>query len=110
MNVNQPFEAFNVPVTIVDPGPDGVRGNGDDGSIAAFNLDAAHLALTPLNVTMNVPNSDDDYYNWEVTGTKRMSNRWSLLAAYSWTKSSTTPAPTSANAFAPTRSCSRRTT
>ena len=88
VNTNQPFEAFNVPVTIVDPGPDGVRGNADDKSISAFNLDAAHLALTTTNnVTMNVPNSDDDYYTWELTGTKRMSNRWSLLAAYSFTKS-----------------------
>src|SRR5262249_43275952 len=89
VNTNQPFDAFNVPVTIVDPGPDGIRGNADDGApIQAFNLDAAHLAITTTNnVTMNVPNADDDYYTWELTGTKRMSDRWSLLAAYSWTKS-----------------------
>ena len=32
--------AFNVPVTIIDPGPDGVVGNGDDGPASAlFNLD-----------------------------------------------------------------------
>ena len=88
VNVNQPFSAFNVPVLITDPGPDGVRGNADDGApIQAYNLDAAHLALTTKNVTMNVTNSDDDYYTWELTGTKRMSNRWSLLATFAWTKS-----------------------
>jgi hypothetical protein len=88
VNVNQPFSAFNVPVLIPDPGPDGRLGTADDGApIAGFNLDAAHLALAPLNVTKNVPNSDDDYYTWEVTGTKRMSRRWSLLSTFSYTKS-----------------------
>jgi hypothetical protein len=89
VNVNQPFEAFNVPVAVRDPGPDGRLNTSDDGpSIQGFNLDAAHLALTtPLNVTMNVPGSKDDYYTWEVTGNKRFTNRWSLLAAFSWTKS-----------------------
>ena len=26
-------------------------------------------------------------HTFEITGTKRMSNRWSLLASYGWTKS-----------------------
>ena len=30
---------------------------------------------------------DADYHTFEITGTKRMSNRWSLLASYGWTKS-----------------------
>jgi hypothetical protein len=88
VNVNQPFDAFNVPVTIPDPGPDGVRGTADDGpGIPGYNLDAAHLALTPLNVTKNVPNSDDDYYTWEITGNKRFAKHWSLLSSFSYTKS-----------------------
>jgi len=89
VNVNQPFDAFNVPVTIPDPGPDGVRGTADDGpGILGYNLDAAHLALTtPLNVTKNVPNSDDDYYTWEITGNKRFAKHWSLLSSFSYTKS-----------------------
>jgi hypothetical protein len=87
VNVNQPFEAFNVPVAIRDPGPDGVLGNADDGpNINGFNLDAAHLALSPLNVTKNVPVTDD-YYTWEATANKRFSRRWSMLATYSITKS-----------------------
>lgn len=89
VNVNQPFSAFNVPVSIPDPGPDGRVGTSDDGSpIQGYNLDAAHLALTTTkNVTQNVPNSDDDYYTWEMTGNKRFTNRWSLLATFSWTRS-----------------------
>jgi hypothetical protein len=30
-NANRPLSAFNVPVTILDPGPDGVLRNADDG-------------------------------------------------------------------------------
>jgi outer membrane receptor protein involved in Fe transport len=86
LNANQPYDAFNVPVSIPDPGPDGVRGNADDGpAISAFNLAAAYLTLAPSNVTRNVPNSDTNYYTWEMTATRRMSRRWSLLATYSHT-------------------------
>jgi carboxypeptidase family protein/TonB-dependent receptor-like protein len=87
VNVSQPFSAFNVPVLVADPGPDGRYGTADDGTpIQAYDLDAAHLALSPNNVTQNVA-ANDDYYTWEITANKRMSNRWSLLATYAWIKS-----------------------
>ena len=51
-NANRPFGAFNEPVTVRDPGPDGTLGNTDDGpSITAFNLAAANLALPIVNTT-----------------------------------------------------------
>jgi hypothetical protein len=86
VNVNQPFDAFNVPILIPDPGPDGILRNADDGApIPGFNLAPEYLDLPPVNVTMNVPNSDDHFYTWETTGTKRMSNGWSLMASFSYT-------------------------
>ncbi len=85
-NANQPFSAFSVPVTIPDPGPDGVRGNGDDGaSFTAYNLAPEYLGLPVVNVFDNVDNATSDYYTWEVNATKRMSNRWSMMAAFSKT-------------------------
>src|SRR6185312_1224246 len=45
-NSSRPMSAFNVPVVIRDPGPDGVLNNADDGpGIPGFNLSAAALAL-----------------------------------------------------------------
>jgi hypothetical protein len=40
-----------------------------------------------VNIYDNVP-GDADYYTFELSGTKRMSNRWSLMAAFShtWTE------------------------
>jgi hypothetical protein len=84
-NANRPFEAFTVPVPIIDPGPDGVRGNSDDGGvITAFNLAPEYLALPVVNTYANVPGGSD-YYTWEITATKRMSNRWSALMSFSHT-------------------------
>ena len=55
-NANRPYSAFNVPVTVPDPGSGRRRGNGDDGaSIAAFNLAAENLALPVVNTYDNVP-------------------------------------------------------
>src|SRR5207249_10860104 len=72
-NLNRPISAFNVPVLIRDPGPDGVFGNADDGpSIAGFNLDAAHLALPIVNGLHNT-SGRDDFYTLELSASRRSS-------------------------------------
>ncbi len=84
-NANRPFSAFNVPTTVRDPGADGITGNADDGAtLPAFNLDAEYLALPVVNTRANVAGGAD-YYTWEATATKRMSNRWSGMFSYSHT-------------------------
>ena len=85
-NVNRPFSAYNIPLIIVDPGPDGVAGNGDDaGTIQGFNLDPTALALPSNNVTHNVPGYEGTYKTFEVSANKRHTNRWSMVASYSYT-------------------------
>ena len=89
INIARPYEAFTVPVSVQDPGPDGRRGTADDGgTIAAFDLAPEFRGVRPVNQTVNIPadRSNDDFHTFEVTGTKRMSNRWSLMASYGWTK------------------------
>jgi hypothetical protein len=86
INTNQPFGAFNVPVTVPDPGPDGVVGTSDDGSpFSAFNLATANLGLPTVTLVSYNPNFKSDYYTWEITGRKRLTNRWSLLASFAHT-------------------------
>jgi len=36
-------------------------------------------------LTTNLPDSDSEYYTWEITATKRQSGRWSLLASFTET-------------------------
>jgi hypothetical protein len=88
VNVNRPFDAYNVPIAVADPGPDGIRGNGDDGpSINAFNLSAAALALPVTNVQTNLPGKAE-FHNFEISGTRRQTGRWSLSGSFSmrWNK------------------------
>ncbi|MGE0816051.1 MAG: TonB-dependent receptor [Vicinamibacterales bacterium] len=87
-NANRPIDAFNVPITIRDPGPDGVLGNGDDGAgIPGFNLNPANLGLPVQNLTTNLPGKGQ-YDTIEVSAAKRQTGRWSLAAAFSkrWNK------------------------
>ncbi len=88
VNINRPYSAFTVPVTVPDPGPDSRVGTADDGAqISAFDLATEFRGLPVVNMTMNVDGGDADYHTFEITGTKRMSNGWSLLASYGYTKS-----------------------
>jgi outer membrane receptor protein involved in Fe transport len=84
-NANRPFSAFSVPVTVNDPGPDGIIANGDDGpSLTAYNLASEYVSLPVVNTYANVP-GNSDYYTFEATATKRMSNRWSGMFSFSHT-------------------------
>jgi outer membrane receptor protein involved in Fe transport len=83
-NTNRPYSAFTVPVTIVDPGPDGsVATAADNGaSYPGYNLDPAYLALPTVQQVANGTGASE-FWTWELTATKRMSNKWALLATFS---------------------------
>ncbi len=84
INALRPFGAFNVPVSVADPGPDGVAGNGDDGpAIAAFNLDDTSRGSN--NLSTNIDGYEGTYKTFEVSANKRYSNRWSMNASVSYT-------------------------
>src|SRR5581483_7002179 len=86
VNANRPFDAYNVPVPIRDPGPDGRAGTADDGTaFTAYNLAASNLSLPPVNITRNLNEETSDYYTWEITATRRETGRWSLLASFAET-------------------------
>jgi hypothetical protein len=83
-NPNRPYDAFSVPVSITDPGIDGRAGTADDGdSYQGYNLSAAALALPVLNVVQNGAGVSE-FWTFEATGTKRMSDGWSLLSTFSY--------------------------
>jgi hypothetical protein len=83
VNQNRPMDAYNIPITIRDPGPDGVLNNADDGpGIPGFNLSAAALAAPVVNVTTNLPGSAE-YQTIEFSANKRQSGRWSLQGSVS---------------------------
>ena len=82
VNQNRPMDAYNVPITIRDPGVDGVLGNGDDGAgIPGFNLSAAALAMPVANITANLPGSAE-FHTLEISANRRQSGRWSLQGSF----------------------------
>jgi len=86
IDVNRPLSAYDVPVSIVDPGPDGRLNTADDGAtITAYNLNAAVLSRPPQNITTNLPGVESDYYTWELTANKRDNGRVGLSASFAHT-------------------------
>ena len=86
INVSRPLSAYSVPVAVVDPGPDGRTGSGDDGgTVTAYDLTPESLNASPVNLTTGLPNSDSEYVTWEITATKRERRGWSMLASFTQT-------------------------
>ncbi len=85
INELRPFGAYNLPVTIIDPGPDGNAATlSDNGpNIDAFNLDTTTRGTS--NITMNIPGYEGTYKTLEFSASKRYSQRWSMNASFSYT-------------------------
>jgi hypothetical protein len=85
--INRPPSAWNIPITRIDPGPDGKLGTSDDGGPITYYAYPAALAgaANQLNMLVNDPRSET-FATIEVAATKRLSNRWQLMASYSATK------------------------
>jgi hypothetical protein len=86
VNTLRPASAFNVPVTIIDPGPDGsVATTADNGTFAFLNLDDPARGSSQL--TTNIDGYEGTYKTFEIAANKRYSRRWSMNASlsYTWT-------------------------
>ena len=86
VNSLRPDSAYDVPVTVTDPGADGVVGTSDDRPFSARNLNPALLGQSNQLVT-NVDGYEGTYKTLELSANKRYSKRWSALASlsYTWT-------------------------
>ena len=73
-NELRPMSAYNVPVSVVDPGT--------GQPIQLFNLD--DTTRGSRNVTKNVDGYEGTYRTFEVSANKRYSRRWSMTASFSY--------------------------
>jgi carboxypeptidase family protein len=90
-NLNRPVSAFNVPVTIHDPGPDGTLGAAGP-AIQAWNLNPPNVSLPVVNFLHNTPGTDD-FYTVELNANRRFRNGWSLNASYAYRWNRDNPVP-----------------
>src|SRR5688500_15509848 len=90
LNRFRPFEAYNIPVTNRDPGPDGRPGTADDGGMATYweysptRQVAQFEEFTPLVWPGAAANQTSKTI--AVAAIKRLSIRWQRVASYSATK------------------------
>jgi len=87
-NNRRPYEAYSIPITNRDPGPDGEVGNGDDGGLVTYHEFSPDLAGLDNEVMMpiNDPRADPTYKSFELAAVRRLANRWQFMVSYSATK------------------------
>jgi hypothetical protein len=83
INTLRPYDAYNIPITRRDPGPDGLLGTGDDaGNVTFYDYDPAYRGAAFVNSkTVNNTNSDS-FQSIEWTVTKRSTSRWMAQVSY----------------------------
>jgi hypothetical protein len=82
IDVGRPDTLWTVPVQVVDPGVDGRTGTADDGTLRAWSMSTVTAAQTQYQA----PGDNNSYYkNIDVTLTKRMSGRWSMITSFLYT-------------------------
>ena len=83
INTLRPYDAWNVPITRRDPGPDGVLGNADDaGPVTLYDYNVAYSGAKFVNAqTVNAANTDQ-FHSIEFTMTKRSSSKWMGQVSY----------------------------
>lgn len=81
-NPANPYDTFLT--TRPDNGRDGVAGTSDDGTFQFYNRTSTAVNRTYFT---NDRSYRQTYDGIEITGTKRMSNRWQMLAGYTYSQS-----------------------
>jgi hypothetical protein len=85
----RPYSVYTIPITNLDPGPDGKAGTADDPgtSVTYYDYPASYAgAAFQQPMLINDPKADSNYKSFEVSASKRLANRWQLMASYSATK------------------------
>ncbi len=100
--VDQNISLWNTlftPITLADPGRDGVLGTSDDQPITVYNQNQTGTVTSP--VTINDDRLAQRYNGFDIVVNRRYSNGWQTLAGYTYshTKVDLTSLSTPNNAF-----------
>ncbi|MBI3494007.1 MAG: carboxypeptidase regulatory-like domain-containing protein [Acidobacteria bacterium] len=83
---DRPYDAYSIPITKPVPGPDGVIGPNPQ-YITYYDFPAALAGRQfQSNELVNDPNATETFGTIELAATKRLSNRWQMMASFSATK------------------------
>jgi hypothetical protein len=83
LNLAQPFDAFTVTSTGVDPGPDNVTGTADDRSLLVYSVPRAVSGVTVERIVQMTDDESKNVYDaYGVTFNKQYSSNWSFLTSF----------------------------
>jgi hypothetical protein len=88
-NNKRPYSTYNIPVTGLDPGPDGRLNTADDTgrSFTYFEYAPALRGLAfEEGMLVNDPNNNQTYVGYELAASKRLANNWQFMFSYAATK------------------------
>jgi hypothetical protein len=110
VQVLRPYSVWNIPITQIDPGPDGnVNTTADNGGpVTIYDYPAAYrgVQFEPTMPTNRDSSRDDTYKGFEMTLTKRQSGGWMALGSFQmlknhiYTGTSATPSNPNQEVFA----------
>ena len=88
-NSLRPYEAYNIPITNRDPGPDGIVGSGDDtGNLITYYDYPASLAGAAFQKpwVVNDDKANSTFKTIEMQLSRRYADNWQFRASYSATR------------------------
>jgi hypothetical protein len=90
LNTKRPYDAYNIPISVPIPGPDGTMATADGRTITYHDFPASLAGRANQQfITINDPRSTEHHTTAEFQLTKRYSRRLQFLASYSATKNDT---------------------
>ena len=85
INAARRFENYTIPVSVVDPGPDGNAATTADNGPNLNLLNVDDVSRPANQVTETVPGYQGTYKTLEFSANKRYGNRWSMNSSFSYT-------------------------
>lgn len=90
LNPLRPYEVYTIPISRLDPGPDGALNTSDDTgqTLTYWDYPASYrgAAFEGVKLVNDDPKNDSTYKTIEFAATRRLSGGWQLLGSYSATK------------------------
>jgi len=90
LNPLRPYEVYSIPISRLDPGPDGSPNTSDDTgkTLTYWDYPASYrgAAFEGVKLVNDDPKNDSAYKTIEFAATRRLSGGWQLLGSYSATK------------------------
>jgi hypothetical protein len=88
VNLARPYEVYDIPITTVDPGPDGIVGTGDEGGpVTYYDFNAAYRGPAfEQSSYLNIPEDANRYHSIDLSVNRRFANRFQASFSFLTTR------------------------